>query len=113
MNSKEKSLDRLWSKLVRRRDGMCVVPLCPNRFRLEAAHIRPRRHRSTRWDLDNGLTLCHMHHKRFTQEPIQWTLFVEFLKGKDFFAKLAQKSAEILKYQDFDEIKARLERQAK
>ena len=50
---------RQWRKVVMRRDkGYCRV--CHSTERLEAHHIKPfRSHPTERWELINGITLCH------------------------------------------------------
>jgi len=53
--------DRAWAKAVKDRDGWaCVVckdPLHPN-----AHHIIVRENHETKFDIQNGLTLCPKHH---------------------------------------------------
>lgn len=49
-------------------------PVCDGR--LEAAHIVPRRHRTTRWDPANGRPLCHAHHRYFTDHEKAWRDFI-------------------------------------
>lgn len=56
----EEQLDKLWAKLIRDRDGRCWK--CGSTEKLHANHIISRRHKSTRFDLDNGFTLCEYHH---------------------------------------------------
>ena len=63
-----KSLDRLWSCLVKRRDGhRCQVPGCNyyGNF-VESAHILTKAHGySVRWNLLDGVTLCKWTHHRY------------------------------------------------
>ena len=63
--SVKKSLDKLWSKLVKIQAGYkCEV--CgknENQCRLNSHHIIGRTNRMTRWDLRNGCCLCTQHHK--------------------------------------------------
>jgi len=59
----ERALDTLWSNCIRMRDKTCRV--CNHDGRLEAHHIMGRRHKSTRWDLDNGILLCWNHHVKY------------------------------------------------
>ena len=56
---KVSDLDKIWSKLVRDRDGTCVH--C-GRFPVQAHHIFGRGYKSTRWNLDNGISLCYKCH---------------------------------------------------
>ena len=54
------------------RDGGCVWPGCtaPPRW-CDAAHITPW-HKTRRTDIDNGVLLCHFHHRRYDEDG--WTL---------------------------------------
>ena len=57
----EQKLDALWSALVKLRDGgKCQH--CGKTFGLEAHHVIERRYTATRWDLENGVTLCYHCH---------------------------------------------------
>lgn len=52
----EEYLDQLWSKAIKLKfDHRCVRCGNPN---VQSHHIRGRRRRSLRWDLNNGVTLC-------------------------------------------------------
>lgn len=56
-------LDIVWSKLIKLKDGLkCKV--CGRTDGLSSHHIHGRGKLSTRWDLDNGLTLCDEHHTK-------------------------------------------------
>ena len=57
-----KQLDELASKIVRKRDGRCM--LCGNKETLQAHHYIVTKGRSTkyRWDLRNLITLCYACH---------------------------------------------------
>lgn len=58
-----KAADKLWSEKVRERDGyVCQVSGC-GKSPAFAHHIFSRRHYSTRWDIENGFTICWGHHK--------------------------------------------------
>ena len=61
-----KQVDKLWSLVVRQRALYeCELWGCGNMqcgSVMDAHHIFPRKHISTRWDLDNGLCLCKGHH---------------------------------------------------
>ena len=56
MNPIETRLDALWSKAVKvKHHGKCVI--C---YQTASAshHLIGRRHKSVRWDIDNGVALC-------------------------------------------------------
>lgn len=58
----KKNLDSLWSRIVRSRDKKCVV--CGSRENLQAHHciVRKAQGNKTRWEPDNGITLCYVCH---------------------------------------------------
>jgi hypothetical protein len=62
----------LWSRAVKRRFKTCVLASLKNcSGRLEAHHIRSwTLHEKLRYDVDNGITLCHKHHPTKTTEAI-------------------------------------------
>jgi len=45
--------------------------------RLEWAHIKSRRYLSTRWQPLNSLTLCSKQHRYFTDNPDEFTLWLD------------------------------------
>lgn len=54
--------DQLWSRAVRDDWGnRCAV--CGSRNKVEAHHLVPRQHTSTRHDVQNGISLCSWCHK--------------------------------------------------
>jgi hypothetical protein len=57
LTAADRRRDIEWSRDVRERDGH-RCRRCGRDGHVEAAHIFPRRVRATRWDLNNGLTLC-------------------------------------------------------
>ena len=54
--------DKIWSRLVRERDGKCVYEICQLTERLNAHHFKGRSCKATRLLLENGVTLCAGHH---------------------------------------------------
>ena len=54
-------LDKQWALDVKERDKHCLI--CNSTNFLNAHHIIPREIKKTRHNLDNGLTLCRLHHK--------------------------------------------------
>lgn len=54
--------DKAWQLLVKERDGFkCVI--CGRSDILHVHHIIAREVKEFRWDVDNGITLCPLHHK--------------------------------------------------
>lgn len=62
MTNLEKECSSLWSKAVKERDGhKCRVPSC-RRAGVDPHHIISKRYANTKFDVDNGVTLCRLHH---------------------------------------------------
>ena len=54
--------DKEWAIKVKLKDnGKCIV--CGATQHLNAHHIIPRQLKNTRYDLDNGISLCPKHHR--------------------------------------------------
>ena len=65
--SQIKILDSLWSKAIKERAGQKCEFCLREDLRLNSCHIIGRRYRGTRWDLQNGLSLCYSHHAEYDQ----------------------------------------------
>jgi hypothetical protein len=65
-NKKEiKDLDIAWTKKVKDRDNW-TCQICKKKVsghNCQAHHILPKTIKLTRWDINNGITLCYQHHK--------------------------------------------------
>ena len=89
---KRDKFDIIVSKITRLREGNCCEA-CKIKFdRTECAHIFGRRHKSVRWDLDNVLCLCHGCHRKYTENPVDFTRFLERYMGIDALDKLRLKA---------------------
>jgi len=59
----DKELLKLWAEIVKLRAGnKCEYPKCYRTQNLNAHHLYTRAKKSTRYDLDNGISLCSFHH---------------------------------------------------
>ncbi len=67
--------DKLFSLIVRDRDGECVR--CDSADFLQCAHLVSRSYKTTRCDLDNAVTLCRGCHVYFTHHPLEWIEFCD------------------------------------
>lgn len=69
--------DALWTRAVKG-SGVCAAAsrVIPCSGALEAAHVVPRRHRSVRWLIANGRTLCRSHHAWFGANEKAWRDFI-------------------------------------
>ena len=54
-------LDSLWSKLVKMKDGNKCMK-CEAKTNLNSHHVITRSNKRLRWDLNNGICLCALHH---------------------------------------------------
>ena len=62
--------DAQWKHAVLRRDlYTCRFPGCDANTNLDAAHIIARRFLASRWEVQNGLTLCRRHHELMHAQP--------------------------------------------
>ena len=91
--TKPKTLDLLWSHVVRRRDGdLCRH--CRKNNGSAVHHIFSRRHKSTRWDPENGITLCFYCHIRIAHEDAPYFIdWVQRAIGQDRYDKLKLQAA--------------------
>jgi len=64
---KDYALDRMWSQIVRS-SGRCVVCGETNKI-LHAHHWVGRRYKHTRWEISNGVPLCHQCHQELHDMP--------------------------------------------
>jgi hypothetical protein len=98
--SAKTTADALWSECVRARDRQCRrcgLAGRPNHrglrvIGLEAAHILRRGLGHTRTDERNGLALCSVDAKFFTEHPLEWEPFVIDQIGYDLLRTLRLKA---------------------
>lgn len=95
MAIKRDAADIVFSKVVRTRDGECLY--CGKRETLECAHIYGRRAIVTRWDMMNAVTLCHHHHRHFTENPVEFHQWLLEELGEVHMTILQEKRNGILK----------------
>jgi 5-methylcytosine-specific restriction endonuclease McrA len=74
-----------WRRKVRQRDnGQCQWPGCKERKyqKLAIHHIRPwATHVELRYNIDNGITLCNLHHKTTMGNEMHFlNLFIELIR---------------------------------
>lgn len=89
--------DIIYSKIIRLSSG--DPPVCeycrakyPEARGLEAAHIYGRRHKISRWSLNprNAVSLCHYHHRYFTERPLDFTRWLDGYFGETKLEKLRE-----------------------
>lgn len=64
---------------------------------IECCHIYGRRHKATRWSLDNCVSLCHHHHRHFTENPISFHDWLHRHLGHGHMDILREKHNQTLK----------------
>lgn len=82
--------DQLWAEAIKQRDEyVCrragFVDECWGD--LQSCHVFPRRFRSTRWTLDNGVALCKKHHGWFDSAGMpRWEWIISELGAERYEA---------------------------
>lgn len=104
--SLEDLCDKYWSLCVRERDKTCRVSNSDKH--LTAHHIRSKQHNSTRWMLDNGLTLSWKVHFLQKANPEKFQDMVVEVVGDEEYARLKSMSLVVTKY-NMEDLKDRLE----
>ena len=106
---KEKYLLDLWSEAIKvKYDYKCAYcGKTDKQVRLNSHHIFSKRHKATRYDLDNGICLCVQHHKFNTfsaHESPEFVLWMVDFIGKEKYDKLKIKANQIKKYTNMEKI---------
>ena len=96
----EAECDKLWSQCIIARDRTCRGSNSSDR--LSAHHIRSRTHRSTRWDLDNGLCLSWKVHFLQKANPERFQDLIINIIGDEKYAALKRKSLQVVDYSTSD-----------
>lgn len=97
----ENKLDKLWAEAVKLRAGY-KCEYCGNTSNLNAHHIFTRSRKATRFELNNGICLCVLHHtfsSKFSAHkcPIEFTHFLEKKHGREWLNTLQKMSNEVYK----------------
>jgi 5-methylcytosine-specific restriction endonuclease McrA len=100
----QKMLDDAWKNKVKERDSW-TCQVCKNKVighNCQAHHIIPKGYKLTRWDINNGITLCYRCHKvDLNSAHMNAIWFYCWFKSK----KLAQFRYIIKKLKEIDEQK--------
>ena len=114
---KKKSTDKilldLWAEAVKIRAGY-KCEYCGNLKTLNSHHIFSRRHRATRWDIDNGICLCSGCHTLRTFSAHQSPAFIDWEEqyiGEERYNRIKEKAYQVKKWTEVEkeEIKVELE----
>ncbi len=103
----DKKLDDAWSKLVKLNAGLQCEYCGTQVKQLHSHHIYTRSKKSTRWDVNNGLSLCAGHHvlsSTFSahKTPVEFTEWLYKYKGTEFVDLLRFKANQISKLHTFE-----------
>lgn len=101
MKIKRSTADALFSQFIRNRDKCCRV--CGKTENLECAHIYSRRHWATRHSPDNAIALCFVHHRKFTEDPLEFARWCDGTFGRDAMDKLSLRAHATAKKSRYDE----------
>ena len=67
---------------------------------LHCAHIYGRANKSTRWSLDNALSLCYSCHQHYGANPVAFTEWLTSYLGKGHMDLLVEKKNSVMKTND-------------
>lgn len=85
------ALDTLWSKLVKLKAGN-KCEYCGKTEGLNSHHIFSRSNRTTRWDDENGVSLCVAHHVFGTfsahKAPLEFAEWLKETRGEEWYKKI-------------------------
>lgn len=98
---KRETLDILWSKSVKEKAGN-KCEYCGKEDGLNSHHIFSRSNRRTRWDMDNGICVCVLHHVfgifSAHKSPIEFVEWLKEYRGVDWYERLRQKAKLTIPY---------------
>lgn len=116
---KKEWADKLWASIIKYRAGN-KCEYCGNARQLNSHHIYSRSHLSLRWDLDNGVCLCALHHVlgNFSahKDPIGFIDWLKESRGEEWLDSLRvkkntiQKLTEDDKFQIVEQLKQELDK---
>ncbi len=110
----KRSLDKSWSLAVRTRDRFTCQKCGKQHKQTHAAHIFSRNNLATRFNVENGVTLCYYCHIIWShREPLEFAKWIEEKLGEKKFKALEAKSKTTFSAIDlprqFDEIMGSLD----
>jgi len=92
----EKELDKAWSEYVRKRDKRCRK--CGGNGAVSAHHAFGRRHKATRWDVFNGISLCYACHIHWAhRDPSGFTYWFQNQIPVEQYDRISEAHLQIFK----------------
>ncbi len=89
--------DALFSKIIRAK-GFCERCLESDYSKLQTSHVVSRLYSATRCDTANAQCLCSGCHRYFTNNPIEFSLWIDATLGMDEYLRLKHKALEPRKF---------------
>ena len=101
MAIKRDQADKWFSDVVRAKANWCCES-CGKEFGgrssgLHCAHIYGRANKSTRWSLDNAVSLCYTCHRTYTEHPLDFKSWLDTYLGGGALDRLTEKRRAVLK----------------
>ena len=87
---KRDAADKWFSDVVRAKSAY-TCENCHQKGRMECCHIFGRAAKSVRWSLDNAVCMCHSCHRKYTENPLEFTNWLETYLGKGHLEILREK----------------------
>lgn len=102
--------DKLFGKFIKQRDGhACQWPGCDRYdLDLQCHHLITRTYRKTRFEPDNGITLCRAHHMFVTHRPLENLDFAFSIIGEERYWELKHQAQSVVYKVDLAEVLAEL-----
>ncbi len=99
--------DLLWANLVKLKAGN-ICEYCGNPNTLNSHHIFSRSNMSLRWDINNGICLCALHHVlglfSAHKAPLEFAEWLKDKRGDEWYNSLKEKSKQVVKLSTPDRI---------
>jgi hypothetical protein len=98
MSQLKKRADEYWSRCIRTRDsGKCRIGGCSYLCNVpHPHHVFGRKNLATRWDMENGLLLCFLHHRKAHDDPESIRDKIVEAMGEERFSRMREKSRTIV-----------------
>ena len=97
MAIKREACDKWFSDVIRKKANHVCESCGVTNVAMDCAHIYGRRAKSVRWSLDNAVCLCRTCHRKFTENPIDFTHWLNEYLGEGHMELLNEKRNNLMK----------------
>ena len=97
MGIKREACDKWFSDVVRLKANHVCESCGVSGVGMDCAHIYGRRAKSVRWSLDNAVCLCRTCHRKFTENPLDFTHWLNGYLGEGHMQILNEKRNVLMK----------------